>query len=262
MDVKYKIIFFIFVIVAILYAVHFLSSWMSTIKRRESFMQDDDEESMSRYKQENYVVAEERHKITGESRDLKLRVKILEIVEEFKIKDKTIKGNLVDYLFSDPIIKTITGKSDKDIRSFIETTYENMNVSPEDKRGTTPVLPLVTNGHQPTRIQLLKTEDISKNAIKEDFNDRMDDLMSHVNDLKAKLSRLKDEVLPESINTSLVTVGESISKKFGSESLKGKQYPNELKFPQPESSVKSENQVVETYSGIEGFENRRQYAFL
>lgn len=232
MNIKYKIIFFLFLTIILLYIIHFVTSWMHTQKHKETFQNNDFthnvKETNDKINDINNTIDKVKP-ITNDKDDdinFKFRMKILEMIDELHISDKTVKTNLIDYLFSDPIKNDLIHKSDADIKDKINSTYKDMS----GVTGETQVINHIQyNDHK-----------------KEHFDDKIDTLINYVTNLLNGLKDLKNipirqESHIKETNTHLISP------------------------PRPEDTISKTKQekIIEKYdNNINGIENTKQYAFF
>lgn len=134
MDTKYKIIIVVFILIALLYAGHFIIDYMNSNKKKEAFtLFDDDVEHYEEPKPSKRNIGEENRKSknesTSEESKYDLRVLILDDIETLKITDKDQKGKLMEIMFNENTLKKVSTLSDKQRLKFIEEKYNSLGVS-------------------------------------------------------------------------------------------------------------------------------------
>lgn len=237
MDLKYKIVLFLFILIVILYMIYFLTSWMHAQKRKETFQnedfihqtgneQDNEKHVYNSHKNtsnNDYTTTSEHN--TSNDVNFQFRMKVLEIVDQLNITDKTVKTNLIDYLFSDPVKNDIINKSDDDIKTFIKSAYSNMS------------------GIEKTTHNV----DVKMNHGKEHFDDKIDTLINYVTNLLNGLKDLKNTPVKQ----------ESIIKETTKTNL--------ISPPRPEDALPKikQEKIIEKYdNNISGIEHTKQFAFF
>lgn len=126
MDMKFKIIILVFVVIALLYAVHFMLTQLNAkTTKTETFIIDDDVEHY-----EDPVKTDAPVKPKPETRSDKTqekyntRVLILDDIEKMDITDKEIKGKLMEYLFTPESVSKIDSMSNTERSIFIQSKYD------------------------------------------------------------------------------------------------------------------------------------------
>lgn len=126
MDMKFKIIILVFIVIALLYAVHFIVTQLNNNNaKKETFIIDDDVEHY-----EDPVKPESQVKPKSETRSEKTnekyntRVLILDDIEKMDISDKEIKGKLMEYLFSPESVSKIDSMSNTERNIFVQSKYD------------------------------------------------------------------------------------------------------------------------------------------
>lgn len=215
--------------------IYFLTSWMHTQKRKETFQNEDFTHQIESEHDNDKHISKTSHNESKTSSEhinndvnFKFRMKVLEIVDQLNISDKTVKTNLIDYLFSDPVKNDIINKPDDDIKTFIDSAYNNMS------------------GHTMTTVQN-NTGDVKSNHVKEHFDDKIDTLINYVTNLLNGLKDLKntpvkqESTIKETIKTHLISP------------------------PRPEDGIPKVKQekIIEKYdNNISGIEHTKQFAFF
>lgn len=98
MDTKYKIIVVVFVAIAFLYVGHFIINYMSTSKKRETFLEEDDVEH---YENPSTDSSTSKAPTATSESQYDQRVLILDDIEKLHIVDKDTKGKLMEYMFTE-----------------------------------------------------------------------------------------------------------------------------------------------------------------
>lgn len=119
MEFKYKLIIFIFILVIVSYVFYFTMAHMSKITRKEMFTDEDDVEHY-----EEPPVKPSSEPKTNLAYDQ--RIQVLDTIEKLDIADKTLKGHLMEYVFSEDVLKQLASKTKKEKEEFVEDTYKNM----------------------------------------------------------------------------------------------------------------------------------------
>ena len=235
MDSKYKFVVFVFLLIVLLYVMHFVLSYMNSQRKQESFTEE--------------IEPYDDSAVTDENKNYKLRMTVLGAVDNLKISDKVIKSKLTDYLFSDPIIKDLGLKNDADITQFVATTYTNMvggTIAQETITVVRPENTMLPSVPTPTPVTTQVSTTVHSDVL-QNVNNKVDELMNHVTNLSAGLDHLKTmsqpaapTMLPPAPSTSAPVVPVTSATVVP-----------------PVTAISGQAK-----SNIEGFENIREYSFL
>ena len=266
MDTKYKIIIIVFILIALLYAGHFIIDYMNSNKKKEAFtLFDDDVEHYEEPKQSpKKNIAEENKKskneTTSEESKYDLRVLILDDIETLQITDKDQKGKLMEIMFNENTLKKVSTLSDKERLKFVEDKYNSLGVTSslneadiknEDSQLNRSVKNVVSRfkgvEDDSSPVEELPTFSTSKNTSNSELSK---ELVHRTADTMTKLKTVQNnlETVQKSLNDMQKYVANiDPSSKIDLSSKSGFQMP---KIPElPGSS-----------SIIEGFENIRGFA--
>jgi hypothetical protein len=251
MDPKYKIIVSIFFVIFFLYVMHFVLSYMNNQKIKEKFITDDN--SYDTYGDDKEL--EERFTpdvdniVTTSEHDpkYKLRLDILAELDKLNIKDKTIKSNLLDYLYDNKTLEILLKRNDNERKEFIDQKYKTMIGEPEMEIKKIDV----------------KIRPENKNT-KEGFDSKINILIDHVSNLQNGLGELKNinsyqQNDPSNNGVPITTVQHIMTPPTTAPPMQ----QNDISPPIPGiNEIEKKKILIEAYENIEGFENKKQYTFL
>lgn len=203
MDMKYKIVISIFIIVALFYFAQFVVSYMTSFKRRESFTEyfDDiehyeepeqkkskpvskftDSKPVSKFADSKPNQPTTTQEAPSKSEDMqKLRLFILDQLDD--VSDKKQKTNLIEYLFSEPIIKTLIEMSEDKRKEFIKTTKDNM-AQPAREEPKSNFIPDIKDYF-----------DNNTQNVNNQISSRLDSVLSNLDSMKDGLSDIKNLIV-------------------------------------------------------------------
>ena len=125
MDMKIKIIIVIFVAIAFMYVGHFIINYMSTKTKQESVSEEFND--IEHY--EEPVQSESKESSSSSPGKYDQRILILDDIEKLDISNKDIKGKLMEKLFDDSAIKTISEMTASQRSTFIKDQLAELNKS-------------------------------------------------------------------------------------------------------------------------------------
>jgi len=132
MDTKYKIIIVVFILIALLYAGHFIIDYMNSNKKKEAFtLFDDDVEHYEEPKTPPKSKVSEKNNAhtTSEESKYDLRVLILDDIESLEIADKDQKGKIMEVMFNEDTLKKVATLSDRQRLKFIQDKYNSLGTT-------------------------------------------------------------------------------------------------------------------------------------
>lgn len=130
MDIKYRIVISIFIIVILFYFVQFVITYMKSFKKRESFTNEyyDDvehyEEPKTSTKKSSFKDDAPNQK-TADDKMQSLRLSLLTQIQE--VQDKEVKGNLLEYLFSDTMLNKLNAMSAAEQTTFVKGAITDLS---------------------------------------------------------------------------------------------------------------------------------------
>lgn len=125
MDFKYKIIIMIFVAVAVVYLAQFLLQSTATNKTKKDILAEDDD--VEHYSEPIYVSNGTSQKQTSGETKYDQRILLLDDIEKLQISNKEVKGLLMEYLFTDDVLKKSAQLSDKEREEMVKAKYEELS---------------------------------------------------------------------------------------------------------------------------------------
>jgi hypothetical protein len=130
MDLKLKIILVIFVALAFMYLGHFIINYMSNKTKQESVTEE--------FNDVEHYDEPSNQETTAKSSNLKYdqRILILDDIEKLAITNKEVKGKLMEKLFEDSVIKTISEMSSSERALFIKKQLDELMVQPKTEAET------------------------------------------------------------------------------------------------------------------------------
>jgi hypothetical protein len=117
---------------------------------------------------------------TNEDPKQKLRLFLLDQIQD--VQDKTIKGNLLDYLFSDPIITKLSAMTNDQQKTFVETTITNMSTLPSS---------VVTSQETKKQHYLPDVKDYFSNDSATNISKKLDGMLTNLSQMKDNLTDIK-----------------------------------------------------------------------
>lgn len=268
MDTKYKIIIVVFILIALLYAGHFIIDYMNSNKKKEAFtLFDDDVEHYEEPKQTKKNTSEENKKskneTTSEESKYDLRVLILDDIETLQITDKDQRGKLMEIMFNENTLKKVSTLSDKQRLKFIEGKYNSLGITTtlseaeitnEDSQLNRSVKNVVSRfrGVEDDASPIEDLPIISSSSSKNVSNSELSqELIHRTADTMTKLKTVQNnlETVQKSLNDMQKYVANiDPSSKIDLSSKSGFQMPKIPELPGSSPSI------------IEGFENIRGFA--
>lgn len=274
---KFKIIILVFIVIALLYAVHFVLTQLDKGKKKETFVIDDDVEHY-----EDPVVTSPKPKAdakedTKSETKYDTRVLILNDIEKMDINNKEIKGQLMEYLFASDVIAKISSMANNERSIFIQSKYDllktGVKLDSTSSETTTKVSSVAE--HTPEK----KPEHKSEN--KSEFNSNTDSKPASIvppkpnkvsSDIYDGLSVSNRELLSKTeealegifkVQSNIQQIQDNIKSKaiYIDKLPEGYREPD---IPDPDKlKEKLEKNVIEGFQDkISGFENVRNYASL
>ena len=237
MDIKLKIVIVIFVAIAFLYAGHFIINYMATTKQ-EGFTEDFND--VEHYEEPAEPSRKADNKVTSKYDQ---RILILDDIEKLQIKDKEVKGKLMETMFDDDILNQVASMSSSERLTFIKKKYDSFHVTSGESSAA--AAGPTTNAESKNKFEL-ETEDPVKVTIPASTLAAID-TTGLITKTQETLSALK------SVQSGLSEI-HKIAESFKSHA------PVEKKA-QIEKSVFKEPYIPPT-TLIEGFENMRSFAPL
>jgi len=150
MDMRLKIIVVVFVVIAILYGIHFMLTYMG--KKKETFVDDLMEDDVEHYEDVSKPTKESDPK--AQESKYAQRILVLDDIEKLHITDKEVKGKLIEYVFMDTVFDDLTKKTSSERYDAIEKKYQELQ-----KEGSTqtPPPPVPSSPPQPSSAPLSPT---------------------------------------------------------------------------------------------------------
>jgi hypothetical protein len=129
----------VFILIALLYAGHFIINSMNSNKKKEAFtLFDDDVENYEEPSKTTIKKTQLSSTTTPEETKYDLRVLILDDIEKLQITDKDLKGKLMEIMFNEDTLKKTAIMSDNQRYDFIKNKYVSINsTNPSEKSSFT-----------------------------------------------------------------------------------------------------------------------------
>jgi hypothetical protein len=273
MDTKYKIIIVVFILIALLYAGHFIIDYMNSNKNKEKFtLFDDDvehyEDSQDTKSVKKNIASESRRSkknivsnTTSDESKYDLRVLILDDIESLKITNKEIKGYLMETMFEEDTLKKVAILSDKERLEFIKdkSTLFEKSTSVEKSTLTKSTEKLISqfkgvddtdneNTNNTKTSSKTPSNTPSNSALSQELVHRTEDAMTKLQNVKKEL----DTVQKSLTDMQKYAVNIDPSTKIDLSTKSG--------FSMPEIPELPGMQSMGSTSVIEGFENIRGFA--
>lgn len=190
MEFKYKLIVFIFILVVVSYVFYFTMAHMSKITRKEMFTDDDDIE--------HYEEPPAKPSATPKTNlAYDQRIQVLDTIEKLDIADKTLKGHLMEYVFSEDVLKKLASKTKKEKEEFVEETYKHMATS----------MPSETFEQSPTKDDSSPPKPEATPAIQSiipEIGKKIDQAIGYLKNVEVSLSDIKNISVPPAKETSKI----------------------------------------------------------
>lgn len=262
MDDKFKIVIVIFVVIFILYGIHFLVSFIGDKKKKETFINNlmtNDDDDVEHYED---VAKPDVPLITSEIK-YDQRILILDHIDTLSITDKEVKGKLMEILFSDESLKQVANMTTVQRNKFIDDKYIEL-------KSSSRLLPVPEENETPIK-NIIDTKVTTKPDVKPDVKPETKVAM--------KLPSTIPETTPLTKSEFTANVNADLAKK-AQEALSHLQYVetglNDIQnyaknfkqtFKQPDvptiPHVEEKVNFADNFKDfIEGFENVKSYASL
>ena len=149
MDMKFKIIIVIFVAIAFMYIGHFMITYMGGKTKQETVAEEFND--VEHYEEPS----PEEPKKTNQSSPVKYdqRILVLDDIEKLEIKDKEVKGKLMELLFNEDNLKQVSDMSSSERSTYIKKKLNDLT-SPE------PAVKNVQHTIQESKSPFLDTSDL------------------------------------------------------------------------------------------------------
>ncbi len=263
MDMKFKIIILVFVVIALIYAVHFVITQVNTKKKTEKFIVPDDDDDVEKYedpvaKVDTYSESKNDSKTDSKSesksdveKKYDTRVLILNDIEKLDINDKNIKGKLMEYLFSSETISKISSLSDNERSIFIQSKYDLIKTGSKlDVSSETTVKKEKAEFSSNTNSQPAPVAPPKPNKIPSDIYDGLPDTYRDI------LKKTEDAM--ENLKKTELNI-QQMQDTIKSKAIYVDKLPEGYREPDiPEPKIEGFQDKI----SISGFENVRNYASL
>lgn len=281
MDMKFKIIIVVFIVIGLLYAVHFVSTQLDKTKKRETFIIDEDVEhyeepvksdsSKSDLKTKTDVNHDTKESTSESKYDT--RVLILNDIEKMNISDKEIKGKLMEYLFASDKIAKISTMANTERSIFIQSKYDLLKTgakldvsnetseSSESSESSETIVKKVkaefSNSDSNQTAPVIVPSAPKSNKISSDIYDGLSE--SNKN-LLSKTEEALEGILKA--QSSIQQIQENLKSRaiYVDKLPEGYREPD---IPDPDKLIEKAKKTIEGFQDkISGFENIRSYASL
>jgi hypoxanthine phosphoribosyltransferase len=121
MDLRFKVVIIVFVVIAILYSIYFVMTYMG--KKKETFVDTFEEDDVEHY--EDLSKPNPSTKVNPEAK-YDQRILILDDIEKLHISSKDVKGKLMEVLFDEDVLKQISSLSSAGRFDFIQKKYKEL----------------------------------------------------------------------------------------------------------------------------------------
>jgi len=160
---------------------------MARITRKEMFTDDDD--AIENYEEPPVKPSSAPKTNLGYDQ----RIQVLDTIEKLEIPDKTLKGHLMEYVFSEDVLKKLSTKSKKEKEQFVEETYKSMATSmPSDTFDAPPSVTKETMSPPPVE----PAHNSSVNSIISEIGKKIDQAIGYLKNVESSLSEIKTISVP------------------------------------------------------------------
>jgi len=235
MDTKYKIIIVVFILIALLYAGHFIINSMNSNKKKEGFTLFDDD--VEHYEEPPKTTIKKSSTTTSEETKYDLRVLILDDIEKLQITDKDLKGKLMEIMFNEDTLKKTSTMSDNQRYDFIKTNYASLtSTNPIEKSSFTED---TKSKEPPQKTDTPTTSSANTSAISQELIHMTADTMTKLQTAQTNLQAVQNSLTDVQKYAAKIDASGS---KVDLVSKSGFQMP---KIPEPF--------VIEGFENIKGF---------
>ena len=247
-----KIIIAVFLLVIVFYFLQFM---LEFLKKKEHFTSSyfddsenyEDRRSVEHFEEAAPKAAPKAPESNENSKPYELRIFILDEIEKLNISDKTIKGNVMEALFSETTMKEMDGMTKEQRIAKVKAVYDISNkAAPAAAPAATPAAKPATTGEGKVK-QEVKKDHFIEESIKSYFSNTVEEPNEPTQKEQYNDGGLQTKVqkASEKLDVVIDNLKEMKGILSGKENYSGPEIPKMPKDP----------------FLVEGFENIRGYAY-